>query len=226
MVAEIVSTGVSELDLLFSQRHGDGGSVTTGALRLTPVDARELLWHTTWRGQGRLSRRQLMMLVDSFRNGECVGHSLLSFGLLPSGGPVMVDGQHRLEASIAAGWEGDWLVRLDWDLPAREMYALIDSYQTRRGVRVQGAAFGDDELEPPDAGAGDGGGPVAASVEPGLPAAGDGCVEPPVRDVRCPDEGDYPAAGAGAGLGPGWREASSKVYRKLMLGGVLACGRW
>ena len=161
-----------------------------------------------------------MMLVDSFRNGEFVGHSLLSFGLLPSGEPVMVDGQHRLEASILAGWEGEWLVRMDWDTPVSDLYVRLDSYQIRRTARVQGVAYQDRELG-------------ALMRQRGMEAARwqlrwsrgyslpSGCSEAPVRDVRARMLARMDQLVLVDSLADA-EGVSVRVYRKLALSAVLA----
>ena len=216
----LTGTGVPELDELFAERPGDGGTLTVGTVRLAPTQARMLLVMTGWQGQRRLSRNQLMMLTDVFRNGEFMGYSLLSFGRLESGKVVMVDGQHRLEASILAGWEGDWLVRLDWETPARDLYTILDFRQMRRPARVQGAAWEDPQLSP-------------LMRERGMEAAGwqlrwdrkyelpRDCPEAPVRDVRARmlKRMDHLVT---VDSWSGFFGVSPRVYRKLALGGVLA----
>ena len=216
----LTGTGVPELDEIFAERPGDGRQVTTGSVRLAPTQARLLLVMTGWHGQRRISRRQLMMLADSFRSGEFLGHSLLSFGLLESGKVVMVDGQHRLEASILGGWSGEWLVRLDWATPARDLYALLDSYQMRRPARVQGVAFGDKELSPLMRGRGMEAARWQLSWSRGYDLPRD-CSEAPVRDVRARMLARMEQLVAVDSLAKG-EGASPKVYRKLALGGVVA----
>ena len=216
----VIETGVPELDLIFQEPPADGGMVTTGEITLRPNQARELLFGTAWRAQRNMNSKQLAMLADFFRNEEFLPHSLLSFGFLPTGSLVMVDGHHRLEASIRAGWTGPWMVRLDWATSAYDLYARLDSYQVRRTAAIQGRAYQDDELVP-------------MMRQRGMEAARwqmrwshtyslpHGCVEPPLRDVRERMLARMDSLVAVQELGRE-EEASLKVYRKLVLGSVLA----
>ena len=135
----ITQTGVPELDELFREPPVDGGMVTTGQVVLKPNQARELIFRTGWRAQRSMSTRQVTMLSDYFRHNEFLEYSLLSFGFLPNGNLVMVDGQHRLEASIRAAWTGPWLVRLDWETSAYDLRpvrpaGLLSDPADRRGA--------------------------------------------------------------------------------------------
>ena len=213
-------TGVPELDELFREPPEDGGVVTTGEVVLKPTEARELIFRTGWRAQRSMSTRQVNMLADSFRHDEFLEYSLLSFGFLPNGNLVMVDGQHRLEASIRAAWTGPWLVRLDWNTSAYDLYARLDSYQIRRTAAIQGQGYQDDELEP-------------WMRQRGMEAARwqlrwsrsyvlpPGCMEPPLRDMRAQMQARMEQLVGAEELGKE-EGVSPKIYRKLARSAVLA----
>ena len=141
-----MNTPVSILDPIFEEPT-DGSGVTGAMAHLTKEDAEAILQTMGFERQRDAGVVHIGMLTDMFTNGEFSPGSQLTFAL-NSGRPVLVDGQHRLRAAVAAAWEGLWHIRVLWGerQEAKGVYTLLDSYQKKRSASVIGRALGWDGL--------------------------------------------------------------------------------
>lgn len=142
-----MKTPVSVLDPAFDEPT-DGSGVTGAMVHLTTEDARAILQTMSFERQRDADPKHIGMLADMFTNGEFAPGSQITFALNQRGAPVLVDGQHRLQAAVAAAWEGPWHVRVLWgeSLEARGVYVLLDSFQKKRPAGVIGRALGLDGI--------------------------------------------------------------------------------
>ena len=172
---------IDRLDAVFEAAEASGG-VGHAELRFKPDEASAILERFSFERQRYADFRHIGMLADMMRNGEFVEGSQLTFCTNGGGRHVLIDGQHRLRASVMADMEMSWAIRaLSGGGTPEGWYVLLDGQMKNRPASVVGRAVGFQNIT----------GAMAASVigaasiqnrwdtEYTLPP---GCSKPPTRD--------------------------------------------
>ena len=127
----------------------EGVEVTNRTVILTPEDIAEIISRMCYSRQRRIQPSHVGMIADMMLAEQYAPGDQITFAI-EEGIPKLVDGQHRLQAAITAGWVGLWSVRCLWteQFAADKMYLVIDTSQKPRTSAVVGHAAGYDQLSP------------------------------------------------------------------------------
>ncbi len=87
--------------------------VTNRTVILTPEDMAEITSRMCYSRQRRIQPSHVGMIADMMIANQYAPGDQITFAL-EEAIPKLVDGQHRLQAAIAAGWTGCWIVRCLW----------------------------------------------------------------------------------------------------------------
>ena len=131
------------------KKPSEGVEVTNRTAILTPEDMAEIISEMCYSRQRRMQPSHVGMIADMMLAGQYAPGDQITFAL-EEGIPKLVDGQHRLQAAITAGWVGVWSVRCLWteQFSADKIYLVIDTSQKPRTSAVVGRAAGYDHLSP------------------------------------------------------------------------------
>ncbi len=92
----------------------NGGDITLTVVRLTPENARNILSLMNYRRHRPITASHVGTLADAMVNGDFVEGRQITFAPDHEGRPVLIDGQHRLQAAINADWTGVWVICCLW----------------------------------------------------------------------------------------------------------------
>ena len=92
----------------------DGSNIKATVVRLTPEDAHNILSLRNFQRHRRITASHVGTLADAMVNGDFVEGRQITFAPDHEGRPVLIDGQHRLQAAINADWTGVWVICCLW----------------------------------------------------------------------------------------------------------------
>ena len=141
---------LEHLKKILTTERDDGYPQTYTVIDLTPEEVHEIL-AVSYVRQRTVNPAHVGMLAYHMTNDRFAPPSTLTFSLDEDGELVLVDGQHRLEAALAANWTERWFVRClrTSQYTPMEAYTLLDTSQKERGAAVIGKALGLKSLSEP-----------------------------------------------------------------------------
>jgi len=104
--------------------------VREGYNTLTPAQANAVLSRYGYGKNRRISKEHVQTLAEMMRRGSWLPKDTISFGRLPNGGLVMVNGHHRMAAQVEAAAHIMWNVVIHDCADDEEVSALYYRYDT------------------------------------------------------------------------------------------------
>ena len=141
------SEGLRAIHKLVTERPAEGVSYTQADIYLVVDDYAFIEDWYNYRGQRRLVPTSLAGMRASFSRGMFHEGSQVSMAMASGDRPVLVDGQHRIDAARQAGWAGYWSFRMIWDEAAEVIYPRLDSNQVKRTTVDAGRSL-EDRIDP------------------------------------------------------------------------------
>ena len=92
----------------------DGGDIKFTPVTLTPEDAHNILSMMNYQRHRPITASHVGTLANAMVNGDFVRGRQITFAPDHEGRPVLIDGQHRLQAAVNADWTGKWVVCCLW----------------------------------------------------------------------------------------------------------------
>ena len=116
----------------------DGDDNKTTVVTLTPEDAHNILSTMNYARHRRISASHVGNIAEAMATGKFTELRQITFAPDHEGNPVLIDGQHRLQAAINADWTGRWVMTCLWGKEDRadEIYMQLDTSQKERKPRT------------------------------------------------------------------------------------------
>lgn len=117
-------------------------TTTTVLLRLPDIEA--ILSSLSFYRQRNIRPATVGRIADTMMKGLFAPGDQITFAANHVQEPQLVDGQHRLQAALTAGWENYWTIRALWSehYSAERVYMQIDTAQNLRNAATIGQAAG------------------------------------------------------------------------------------
>ena len=123
-------------------RPTDGSRAKISVVKITPAEAHYILNVMSYPRQRKINPGHAGMLADSMSNNEFIPWRELTFAPDQNSNPILIDGQHRLQAATSAGWTEEWVICCLWakEFDIDSSYIRLDTSQKERTASVIGHA--------------------------------------------------------------------------------------
>ena len=121
----------------------DGQEAKVSVVRITPDEANHILNMMSHTLQRKINPGHAGMIADAMCNNDFIPYREITFAPDQDWNPILIDGQHRLQAAVDSGWTGPWVTCCLWakEFTVHRSYIQLDTSQKERTAAVIGRAM-------------------------------------------------------------------------------------